>query len=116
DPVDASQLATIEERLRQERETFDQRKEQEGRWFSLRLRMGYTAVVLLPTVAIICGYILLNSNTFPAAVVTSAGAALFVDILGLVAAVFKLVFHERAVTKLEPVTEQLNNSDGTSLD
>ena len=37
--VSADALLRIEEGLRQERETFDQRKEQEARWFTLRLRM-----------------------------------------------------------------------------
>lgn len=102
----ASELASIEERLRQERETFDQRKLHEARWFALRLRMGYTAVFILPSVAVVCVYILLNTESFPTAVVTSAGAALFVDIFGLVASVFKLVFQPGAVTKVEPITSE----------
>ena len=101
--ITASALLRIEERLRQERETFDQRKEQEAKWFSLRLRMGYTAAFMLPGVAIVACYILLNSASFNVTVVTSAGAALFADVLGLIAAVWKVVLNPGSVTRLEPI-------------
>ena len=102
-PVTASALLRIEERLRQERETFDQRKEQEAKWFSLRLRMGYIAALMLPSVAIVAGYILINSASYVSTVVTSAGAALFLDVLGLLAAVWKVVLNPGSVTRLEPI-------------
>src|SRR6266851_2411997 len=85
--VDTSSRLTIErirERLRQERETFDQHKLQESRWFILRQVMGYSAVVLLPVFMFVSSYILFNHAVFPGAVVTAAGAALLVDTLGLV--------------------------------
>lgn len=93
------------ERLRQETETFEQRRKQEERWFSLRLRMGYTAVILLPTVAAISGYIILNSSGYSTATVTAAAGALFVDVLGLMGAIWKVVLNPESVTKLGPVTE-----------
>ena len=102
----AATLLRLEERLRQERETFDQRKEQEARWFSLRLRMGYTAALMLPTVAIACGYILFNQHEFDGTVVASAGAALFVDVLGLLGAVWKVVLNTGSITQLEPLVAQ----------
>eukprot|EP00998_Keelungia_sp_KM082_P010391 NODE_6589_length_630_cov_7.045726_g6566_i0.p1 GENE.NODE_6589_length_630_cov_7.045726_g6566_i0~~NODE_6589_length_630_cov_7.045726_g6566_i0.p1 ORF type:complete len:131 (-),score=5.39 NODE_6589_length_630_cov_7.045726_g6566_i0:119-511(-) len=102
-PATAAALLRIEERLRQERETFDQRKEQEAKWFSLRLLMGYIAALTLPGVGVVAGYILINSNLFGDAVVTSAGAALFVDVLGLIAAVWKVVLNTGSVTRLEPI-------------
>jgi len=106
----AVDLLRIEERLRQERETFDQRKEQEAKWFSLRIRMGYIAALMLPSVAMVAGYVLLNSSTFDDGVVTAAGSALFIDVLGLIAAVWKVVLNPAYVTKLEPVIteEQIN--------
>ena len=101
--LSAQALLRLEERLRQERETFDQRKNQESRWFSLRLRMGYIAAIMLPGVALACGYILFNSASFPASVITSAGAALFADVLGLLVAVWKVVLNPGSVTRLEPI-------------
>ena len=93
------------EQIRQERETFNQRKQQDTQWFILKLVMGFFAVILLASVLIIATYILLSNNKFPASVVTSAGVALFVDILGLIISVWKIVLNPNSVTKLEPVTK-----------
>jgi hypothetical protein len=93
----------LEERLRQERETFEQRKGQEREWFLLRLRMGYIAVVMLPGVALACGYILFNHVSFTSPVITAAGAALFTDVLGLLVAVWKVVLNPGSVARLEPL-------------
>ena len=105
----AAEIAAIEERLRQERETFDQRKHQEATWFNLRLRMGYTAVVMLPAIAIVCVYVIFSSEKFDSGIVTLAGTALLVDVLGLVISVFKLVLQPGAVDKLDPITKDKLN-------
>jgi hypothetical protein len=93
------------ERTRQERETFDQHKKQENLWFGLRLTMGYASVVLLVSVMIVSSVILFNNDKFPASVVTAAGAALFVDVLGLLVGVWKIALNPSFLTKLEPVTD-----------
>lgn len=92
------------ERLRQERETFNQRKSHEERWFKLKLSMGYTSVVLLLTVVVICSYVLYTHQDFPTSVLIAAVSALFVDVLGLMLAVWKIVLNPASVTKLEPVS------------
>jgi hypothetical protein len=92
------------EQLRQEREIFDQRKLHEARWFYLRLVMGYSSVVLMTAVMLIAAYILINSSQFSAAVVTSAGAALFVDVLGLLIGVWKIALNPTFISKLTPET------------
>ena len=102
--IRAALLLRVEEGLRQERETFDQRKEQEARWFTLRLRMGYTAAVLLPAIAVGCGVVLYLHDSFPLTVVGSAGAALLVDVVGLLVAVWKVVLNPGSITRLEPIT------------
>lgn len=96
-------LLSVEEDLRQKRETFNQRKKQEAYWFALKLSMGCTAAVLLPAIAIGCGVVLLR-NDFSPAVVNYAGAALFVEVLGLLVAVWKLVLNPGSITRLEPTT------------
>lgn len=101
-PIDIERAS---ERVRQEKETFDQRKKHDNLWFILKLIMGFFSVILLAGVAIVATYILMNNTEFPASVVTSAGVALFVDVLGLIISVWKIVLNPKSVTKLEPVTK-----------
>jgi hypothetical protein len=103
-------LLRLEEQLRQERETFDHRKGQDTRWFVLRLRMGYTAAVMLPLIAIACAYVLFNNANFPTAVVASAGSALLADVLGLLVAVWKVVLNPGSTTRLEPVISSASST------
>lgn len=98
-------LERASEQLRQERETFDQAKRQEHLWFVLRLSMGFSSIVLLSVVMFIAVYILFNYTEFPVAVVTSAGAALFIDVVGLLIGVWKIALNPKSVTKLQPVTQ-----------
>lgn len=73
--LDAVRIEQATERLRQESETFNQRKSHEERWFKLRLSMGYASVVLLPTIVAICSFILYKHESFPSSVLTAAGEA-----------------------------------------
>jgi hypothetical protein len=84
-------IARSQERLRQERETFDQKKRQDSRWFLLRLAMGWSAVVLLPAIGGISGWVIASHSHFSAGTVTLASSALFVDSLGLILAVWRIV-------------------------
>lgn len=93
------------EQLRQERETFDQAKSQEHWWFILRLMMGFSSIILLVAVMVVSVYILFNHAEFPTAVVTAAGAALFVDVLGMLIGVWKIALNPKSVTKLQPTTQ-----------
>jgi hypothetical protein len=107
------------EQLRQEREVFEQRKAQEARCFSLRLTMGYVSVLLLFAVILICAAVLFNPERFSDFTVKSAAAALFVDVVGLLVAVWKIALKPDFLTKLEPETRQdLLNADvgDTSVD
>lgn len=94
------------EQLRQEREVFDQRKSQETRWFALRLTMGYASVALLLAVMIISGMVLFKSNNFPEFAVKAVSAALFVDVLGLLIGVWKIVLKPDFLTKLTTETKE----------
>jgi len=94
------------EQLRQEREVFDQRKAQEGRWFFLRLTMGYASVILLVAVIIVSALVLFNSDKFADFTVKAAGAALFADVVGLLVGVWKIVLKPDFMTKLAPETRQ----------
>jgi hypothetical protein len=101
--TDTIALAREQEQLRQERETFDQRKKQDGRWFLLRLAMGWTAVALLPGIGVTSGWIIFHYAQFAASTVTVATGALLVDTLGLVLSVWRIVLG-RGPESLGPVT------------
>ncbi len=92
------------ESLRQQKETFEQMKKHESRWFALRLIMGYSSVILLAMIMVISCSVLFNSSLYPTSVVTVACTALFVDVLGLLTSVWKIVLNPSLITKLQPVT------------
>src|SRR6266571_1398070 len=92
---DSIALERETERLRQERETFNQQKVQDGRWFLLRLVMGSVAVVLFPAIMLVCTWIIFHYHDFSAATVTVATTGLLGDSLGLVIAIWKLVLGTR---------------------
>lgn len=94
------------EQLRQEREVFNQRKRQESLWFLLRLVMGYSSVFLLTAIIFVSTTIIFNSASYPVFTVKSAGAALFVDVLGLLLGVWKVVLNPDSMTKLKPETQE----------
>ena len=93
------------ERLRQERETFDQHKSHENRWFILRLAMGYAAVLVLLVVLVVCVQVFLNHAALPSVIVAAASAAFFGDVVGLIVTVWKVVFNPDFMTQLAPVTQ-----------
>ena|SRR5438132_13983769 len=66
---------------------------------------GYSSVVLLSSVMVIASYLLIKSAEFSATVVTAAGGALFVDVLGLLVGVWKIALNPNFLTKLSPVTQ-----------
>jgi hypothetical protein len=102
--ITAIALERATEQLRQEREIFEQRRKHEAKWFSLRLCMGYSSIVLLGTVMVVAICILLFHKGFPNTVVASAGAALFADILGLLIGVWKIALNPNFISQAQPVT------------
>lgn len=92
------------EALRQEAETFDQRKSHGERWFALRERIGNAAIIYLSVIAIFCMGIILAWQFFPTAVVTGAVSTLFVEVVGVAVGVWKTVINPSSITELEPVT------------
>lgn len=99
------EIARAAEQLRQEQETFDQQKYHENSWFVLRLIMGYSSIALLTAILIVSSIILFNPDRYSSAVTTAAGAALFIDAVGLVVSVWKGVLEPKATRKLSPVTK-----------
>lgn len=101
---DAVVLARAEERLRQEREIFDQRKAQDRRSFTLKLVMGWSAVFLLVAICALCGFVVIDHKEFTAGTVTAATSALLVEALGLFTGVWRLTLG-KGPAELRPTTE-----------
>jgi hypothetical protein len=93
---------------------FDLQKRQNAAWFRLRLAVGYSAVVLLPTVAALTGYVILHPGDFSTAAVTMATTALFGDVLGLLMTVWKIVLTPESSARVKPVTQTTPASIGKS--
>jgi hypothetical protein len=104
--TNGNKLTKAAELLRQERETFDQQKRHDRMWFYLRLTMGYTAVIGLLSILLVCVLIIFYYNFFPQALIKWAGPCLFVDIFGLIFAVWRIVLNPNFSTKLEPITKK----------
>lgn len=83
------QLAAANEQIRQEAAAFETQLRQYQLWMRARRAMLWTGVGLLPAVVLACSYVLLFHESFSSTVVATAGAALFVDSLGIVGAVWK---------------------------
>lgn len=95
------------ERMRQERETFDQRKRQDAQWFFLTLLTGYAAVGLLTTILAVSGFVMVNHEDFSNSIVVLAAGAMFVDSLGIIASVWGVVINSGSPrTRLKPVTDE----------
>jgi hypothetical protein len=77
--------------------------------------MGYASILLLAAIMVVASYVLFNAADFPASVVTAAGAALFVDVLGLLIAVWKIALNPHFYARLEPVT-RVQTSDHLAPD
>lgn len=101
----AVEIERASEQIRQERETFDLQRSHAERWFNLRLAMGYASIVLLAAVMAISGYVLLHPADYSGGVLSVAGGALFVDVLGLLGGVWKISLSPELAGTLAPVTK-----------
>ena len=91
------------ERLRQERETFDQLKVHDAIWFKLKLATGTIAILAFIVVLFVASRVLLNPSAYSAATLATAAIAMIADIAGLVGLVFGLVFRDGS-GHLRPIT------------
>jgi hypothetical protein len=109
EPPEAHVHAEQAERLRQSVIAFEQRHRHREHWFTLRLAMGYVAVVTLPLVCIIACFVILNYGQFGAKAVTLASGVLL-SAVALLAAVWKQILsfpvdEEPPPPKSEPPNE-----------
>jgi uncharacterized membrane protein YqjE len=76
---------------RQENNDVKLNEKHANRWETLRLVMGYLSMGLLVTIMIASIYFILYHSNYPPIVINAAVVALFVDVLGLIACVWKIV-------------------------
>jgi hypothetical protein len=103
-------LSKANESLRQEAAAFDQSLIQYRQWMRVRRAMLWTGVALLPAVMVVCTLILTYHERFTATTVSAASAALLVDSLGIVGAVWKGTIGLAAPTVPVPITQMPNGS------
>ncbi|UZK67330.1 hypothetical protein [Sphingomonas sp. M1-B02] len=82
------------ERLRQERETFDQLKAHDSLWFKLRLTTGLVAIVALLVVLFVAARVVPTPSQYSETTITLASVAILADIAGLAGTVFLLVLRD----------------------
>ena len=97
-------LAQANERLRQERETFDQRKDQDRRAFLAQNAMSWVIIFTLPSILIAAACILIFHGDFDATTVKLAASALLVDGLGAAVSIYKSNAGRMPRHILSPVT------------
>ena len=82
------------ERLRQERETFDQLKAHDALWFKLRLATGAVAIIALLIVLMVAARVVLWPSAYSETAIILAAVAILADIAGLAGTVFLLVLRD----------------------
>ncbi|HEU4703776.1 MAG TPA: hypothetical protein VFS37_14950 [Conexibacter sp.] len=78
------------ERLRQSRAAFDQLFDHRERWFRLRTTMGWVALLVVPLICALAGFVIVNYRDFDAKILTLACTAL-VSAIGLLAAAWRVI-------------------------
>lgn len=101
-----------EERLRQQRETFNHK----AKWALLQRRMVYTTLIMFIGFFILAIYILLNSASFSEPVVNGTVTALYGTVFGLIATVWKIVLNPGSENKLEPTIDNDPPADKSDKD
>jgi cytochrome b561 len=99
----AEELSQAEhaERLRQSRAAFDQLIDHRERWFRLRTTMGYVALLVVPLICALAGFVIVNYRDFDAKVIALACTAL-VSAIGLLAAAWRVIL-ATAPSELPPL-------------
>src|SRR4051812_30889743 len=102
--TDAIRIAEANERLRQERETFDQQKLHAAKYFVVRLAMAWVVVISLPAILVTCIVIITLHGHFSDETVTAATTGLLVDGLASLFSLYKVMISGDASVSLTPVT------------
>ncbi len=92
------------EQLRQEKAAFDQAKLQDGLWFSLKLVMGFSAVLVVVGIFCFGAYVALHQDEYGPAVARIAMGTLLAELLAAMVGIWRLVLSPKTLAPLKPVT------------
>ena len=95
--------------LRQERRTFDQRKNEARWWFRLKFTMAVLAALLLLAIAVTALWVVWHPSRYEPSVVATAWSVLSVQVLAAMAGIWKSLF-SNPPAELEPVTRAPDDS------
>jgi len=90
--IEFLQSDVAKEALHQTKDAYTLERDRKKHWFIMKLVMGYASVLMLLAVMLVSTWVILHPTDFPSYVVKSALAALFVDVLGILAYTWKIVF------------------------
>lgn len=92
------------ERLRQERETFDQLKAHDAIWFKLKLAAGATAILGFAAILLVAAFILLQPTRYSADMLALGAYAMIADIVALIGVTIGMIFKDGS-RNLGPITD-----------
>lgn len=84
----------VSERLRQQRETFDQLKAHDAFWFKLRLATGLVAIIAQLVVLFVAARVVLTPSQYSEIAIILAAVVILADIAGLAGTVLLLVLRD----------------------
>ncbi|MAU99136.1 MAG: hypothetical protein CMP81_25185 [Fulvimarina sp.] len=90
--------------MRQESETFEERRHQSRGWFRLKLAVGITSIIVLMTVLFLCAYVILTPSKFPPGVYWVSVVGLLGDLLGISTLAWKVILAPDSGHTLGPTT------------
>lgn len=97
-------MSNSKEKIRQEKITFEVRKQHIQNLNMLRIIMGYSSIFVLIVIIVMCVYIFCESEKFESLIVRSAAIAFFVDFFSLIVLTYKMVFSSQH-KDLEPTCQ-----------
>lgn len=108
-PDDRLAEAERAERLRQSTDAFDQLLDHTERWFKLRTAMGWVALLVVPAICALAGFVIVNHDDFEAKAVALACTAL-ASAIGLLAAAWRFILGSQP-TRLTPIESDEPRAD-----
>jgi hypothetical protein len=98
------QIERASEKLRQERETFNQAKHHDNLWFYVKVALISASILIMFGVLWVSSYVVFNPTLFPEISVILATLGLLGDIVVSCSMVWKFAMNPESISKLKPIT------------
>jgi hypothetical protein len=99
-------MEVFNQALEQEKICFEESRKHYNRWNILKLVLGYSAIAILICIMFICGFIIFNYTKFSDEIILSCICALFIDIVGLMVSIYKIVLKENHISEFKQTTKR----------